>query len=173
MRRGGDRRGNSTDRRNRKLWLLAQFGDGQSCACAHCGTELEYETVEADRDRARRNLRALERAAGLPVLQREPLKPTRLAAAAHRGDRCLKGDAMTSTKDGPHCEIVKRLPSCVAYWQVGPPRLIWDGELGCMVVKADRIYRYAELTGYLGAGAEEAARHGRNGSDVVAPVRPS
>lgn len=49
MRAGGDRRGSAADRRARKLWLLSTFGDGERCSCAHCGTRLTYDTVEADR----------------------------------------------------------------------------------------------------------------------------
>ena len=48
-RAGGDRRGNCYARRARKLKLLATFGNGESCPCAHCGTALTYATVEADR----------------------------------------------------------------------------------------------------------------------------
>lgn len=46
---GEDRRGNSTDRRNRKLWMLKTFGNGNTCGCTHCAVTLTYETVEADR----------------------------------------------------------------------------------------------------------------------------
>lgn len=49
IRPGGEKRGNSKDRRARKLWMLATFGNGQSCPCVHCGEALTYETVEADR----------------------------------------------------------------------------------------------------------------------------
>lgn len=49
MRSGGDRRGNTRNRAARKLWLLGTFGDGVTCDCAHCGRELTYDTVEADR----------------------------------------------------------------------------------------------------------------------------
>jgi hypothetical protein len=49
MRDGGERRGNARDRRARKVWLLATFGDGQSCPCVHCRRPLTYSTVEADR----------------------------------------------------------------------------------------------------------------------------
>ena len=48
-RAGGEKRGNATDRRRRKLWMLAHFGNGEVCPCAHCGAELDYATVEADR----------------------------------------------------------------------------------------------------------------------------
>lgn len=48
-----DRRGNNTDRKNRKLWMLspeAGFGgDNKHVNCVHCGTKVDYETVEADR----------------------------------------------------------------------------------------------------------------------------
>lgn len=50
---GGEKRGNSRDRRARKLWLLsaaAPFGgDGSLVPCVHCATPLDYGTVEADR----------------------------------------------------------------------------------------------------------------------------
>lgn len=49
MRNGGEKRGNSKDRRARKLWLLSTYGDGTNCDCVHCGMELEYSTIEADR----------------------------------------------------------------------------------------------------------------------------
>lgn len=46
---GGDKRGNAATRRARKYWMLFQFGNGVTCPCSHCGTELGYATVEADR----------------------------------------------------------------------------------------------------------------------------
>lgn len=49
MRAGGEKRGNSKDRRARKLWMLASFGDGTVAPCVHCLNELSYETIEADR----------------------------------------------------------------------------------------------------------------------------
>lgn len=53
MRRGGDHRGSSRDRRRRKLWLLSAAagfgGNGSSVACHWCGRLLVYETLEADR----------------------------------------------------------------------------------------------------------------------------
>lgn len=49
QRPGGEKRGNSRDRRARKLWMLKQWGNGFTCPCVHCGAPLEYETVEADR----------------------------------------------------------------------------------------------------------------------------
>jgi hypothetical protein len=49
MARINDRRGNSTDRANRKRWMLITFGDGVTCKCVHCDRELNYDTVEADR----------------------------------------------------------------------------------------------------------------------------
>lgn len=47
--RVNDKRGNNTDRANRKRWLLSQFGDGTNAQCVHCGQLLDYDTVEADR----------------------------------------------------------------------------------------------------------------------------
>jgi hypothetical protein len=29
--------------------MLAEFGDGIKCDCVHCGCELSFQTVEADR----------------------------------------------------------------------------------------------------------------------------
>jgi HNH endonuclease len=49
MRHGGEKRGNSKDRRMRKLWMLAVYGNGAHCPCTHCGHSLTMETVEADR----------------------------------------------------------------------------------------------------------------------------
>lgn len=49
MRHGGEKRGNSTDRANRKRWLLATFGNGTSCDCRHCRQSLTAETLQADR----------------------------------------------------------------------------------------------------------------------------
>jgi len=49
MRAGGEKRGNSKDRRARKLWMLATWGDGESCPCVHCHVQVTYDTVEADR----------------------------------------------------------------------------------------------------------------------------
>ena len=48
-RHGGDDRGNTRNRRVRKLWLLATFGDGEHCSCTHCGAQLDFATVTADR----------------------------------------------------------------------------------------------------------------------------
>jgi hypothetical protein len=48
-RHGGDQRGSATDRRRRKLWLLATFGNGERCPCTHCGVELIAATLTADR----------------------------------------------------------------------------------------------------------------------------
>ncbi len=47
-----DRRGNSLDRKRRKLWMLSNEkfgGDGTSVGCVHCGERVYYDTVEADR----------------------------------------------------------------------------------------------------------------------------
>ena len=43
------KKGSSYARRARKVWMLAHFGNGTTCACTHCGCELTYSTVEADR----------------------------------------------------------------------------------------------------------------------------
>jgi hypothetical protein len=48
-RHGGEKRGSSYARRARKRWMLSHFGDGERCGCVHCGCELDFCTVEADR----------------------------------------------------------------------------------------------------------------------------
>jgi hypothetical protein len=49
-RAGGDKRGSSADRRRRREWLLATFGDGEIAPCWWgCGRDLDQATVEADR----------------------------------------------------------------------------------------------------------------------------
>jgi len=48
-RHGGEKRGNSTDRRNRKNWMLRTWGDGEKCLCVFCAAMLDYDSVEADR----------------------------------------------------------------------------------------------------------------------------
>jgi hypothetical protein len=70
VRAGGEKRGNARNRRARKLWMLATFGDGASCPCAHCGVTLTYATVEADRiipggTYARHNIQPADRACNL------------------------------------------------------------------------------------------------------------
>jgi 5-methylcytosine-specific restriction endonuclease McrA len=49
VRRGGEKRGSSYQRRARKVWMLSAFGDGTTCKCVHCGVSLTFATVEADR----------------------------------------------------------------------------------------------------------------------------
>lgn len=49
MRNGGDKRGKAADRRRRRVWLLAMFGDHTTCPCTHCGRPLTIETLEVDR----------------------------------------------------------------------------------------------------------------------------
>lgn len=46
---GGEKRGNNKDRKRRKEWMLSHFGDGSTAPCAHCGTELDFSSIEADR----------------------------------------------------------------------------------------------------------------------------
>lgn len=48
-RHGGDKRGSARDRRVRKCWMLATWGDGEKCPCIHCECMLDFDTVEADR----------------------------------------------------------------------------------------------------------------------------
>ncbi len=45
MRAGGEKRGNSKDRKRRKFWMLLTFGDGNFTFCVHCTTELDYDSV--------------------------------------------------------------------------------------------------------------------------------
>lgn len=46
-------RGSAADRRARRLWLLspsAPFGGtGQSVGCVHCGTPVDFDTMDVDR----------------------------------------------------------------------------------------------------------------------------
>lgn len=42
-------RGNAAQRRARKCWALAWFGDGISCLCFRCGRVLLYSTLELDK----------------------------------------------------------------------------------------------------------------------------
>jgi len=46
---GGDQRGNATDRKRRKLWLIDTFGDGQLVACRFCWTTVDYAGLCVDR----------------------------------------------------------------------------------------------------------------------------
>lgn len=46
---GGDTRGSAEDRRRRKRYLLATFGDGTTAPCAFCKAPLTFETVTTDR----------------------------------------------------------------------------------------------------------------------------
>lgn len=48
-RTNGDCRGSAEDRRRRKQWLLDTFGDGETCACVHCGGTLDFESLTVDR----------------------------------------------------------------------------------------------------------------------------
>ena len=42
-------RGNSTDRRRRKEWMLAHFGNGRIAHCWECRTPVNYDTMVVDR----------------------------------------------------------------------------------------------------------------------------
>jgi 5-methylcytosine-specific restriction endonuclease McrA len=48
-RKGGDDRGSAVDRRRRKHYLLATYGDGATTRCAFCKIELTADTVTVDR----------------------------------------------------------------------------------------------------------------------------
>jgi hypothetical protein len=49
MARINDLRGNSKDRRARKLFLLNKDGDGRNAPCHECGTVVDYDTMVVDR----------------------------------------------------------------------------------------------------------------------------
>jgi 5-methylcytosine-specific restriction endonuclease McrA len=49
LRKGHDPRGSSQDRRRRKTWLMAMFGDGDTAPCTHCRRTLTFNTIEVDR----------------------------------------------------------------------------------------------------------------------------
>lgn len=43
-------RGSAADRRARRQWLLDEFGDGTTTACAYgCGTRVDIKTMSVDR----------------------------------------------------------------------------------------------------------------------------
>ena len=42
-------RGGSDERRKRKLWLLATFGDGIKAPCSYCQQMVDYDTISVDR----------------------------------------------------------------------------------------------------------------------------
>ncbi len=48
-RAGGEKRGNSADRRARANYLVRTFGDGLTCPCVFCGGVLDAKSVTADR----------------------------------------------------------------------------------------------------------------------------
>lgn len=48
-RHGGDDRGSAEDRRRRKRYLLATWGDGTTAPCAFCRTPLTYDALTVDR----------------------------------------------------------------------------------------------------------------------------
>lgn len=45
----GNSTGNSRDRRARKVWLLATFGDSYTAPCCFCLIELDWFTLTVDR----------------------------------------------------------------------------------------------------------------------------
>lgn len=47
----GNSRGNTTERRIRRAWLVTVYGNGAQVRCFHCGTLLDVDTVSADRIR--------------------------------------------------------------------------------------------------------------------------
>jgi hypothetical protein len=48
-RRNSNERGNASNRRARKLWLLNEFGDGVKAPCWECGTLVDFDTMIVDR----------------------------------------------------------------------------------------------------------------------------
>ncbi len=44
-----DKRGPAHQRRRRRAWLLAEFGDGTSAPCAWCAKPLTRATLQVDR----------------------------------------------------------------------------------------------------------------------------
>lgn len=46
---GGDQRGNTTDRKRRKLWVIDTFGDGTFVACRMCWITVDYAGLCIDR----------------------------------------------------------------------------------------------------------------------------
>ena len=42
-------RGGSDERRKRKLWLLATFGDGIKAPCSYCQRMVDFDTISVDR----------------------------------------------------------------------------------------------------------------------------
>lgn len=50
-----NQRGSSYARRDRKLFLLAKFGDGEKAPCWECGAEVDFTTMVVDRIISERN----------------------------------------------------------------------------------------------------------------------
>lgn len=48
-RSNGGERPNSYQRRARKYYLLVKYGNGETCPCFFCGTELTFATLTLDR----------------------------------------------------------------------------------------------------------------------------
>ena len=42
-------RGSAKSRRERKVWMLGEFGDGETCPCHYCGLALTLATLTVDR----------------------------------------------------------------------------------------------------------------------------
>jgi hypothetical protein len=45
----GNQRGNTHDRRVRKMWLLTKFGDGEKAPCWECAAMVTITTIVVDR----------------------------------------------------------------------------------------------------------------------------
>lgn len=78
----GGARPNSYQRRANKFYLLDTFGTGETCNCAHCGKELVFATVEADRIRP---------GSKGGDYKQSNLIPSCRACNARRGDKSLWG----------------------------------------------------------------------------------
>jgi hypothetical protein len=49
VRNGGEKRGNSYDRKARRLFLLVKFGDGETAPCWECSVTVDFSTLVVDR----------------------------------------------------------------------------------------------------------------------------
>jgi len=93
MRAGGDKRGNSKDRKARKLWMLSEVagfgGNGTEVPCVFCEESLTYTTVEADRkdcggSYARNNVQPACRPCNLARSDDAELSPAEIAERVAR-----------------------------------------------------------------------------------------
>lgn len=89
VRAGGEKRGNSKDRRARKIWMLSPVsgfgGNGTTVPCVFCGHGLGYAEVEADRiipggSYRRDNVQPACRPCNLAKLDSADLTPAEIAS---------------------------------------------------------------------------------------------